>query len=139
MRVVFDTNIYIAAAKAGGLAAALLHKVLNKENDLLLFSSKEIIDEFQRKLEFFVSKNLISAHAANLLFSTVISAAHIIVASERIQVVKSDPDDDKILECAAAAEADIIVSMDKHLLKLKQFRNIPILHPKTFSRILPER
>jgi predicted nucleic acid-binding protein len=41
-----------------------------------------------------------------------------------------DPDDDMVLECAAAAGATQVVSGDKkHLLSLKQFRGISILSP----------
>ena len=39
---------------------------------------------------------------------------------------------DKKLECAIAGNVDCIVSNDKHLLKLKKFRNIPILTPDEF-------
>jgi len=46
-----------------------------------------------------------------------------------------DPDDEMILECALAAEADYIVSGDKrHLLPLRQFRGIPIVSPSDFLR-----
>ena len=50
-----------------------------------------------------------------------------------------DPDDEMILECALAAEADYIVSGDKrHLLALRQFRGIPIVGPADFRRRLKE-
>ena len=38
-----------------------------------------------------------------------------------------DPDDVHVLACAAAAEADAIVTGDKDLLSLKSFAGIPIL------------
>jgi uncharacterized protein len=38
-----------------------------------------------------------------------------------LNVVKEDPDDDRILECAAEAKSDFIVSEDKHLLRLGHF------------------
>jgi predicted nucleic acid-binding protein len=48
-----------------------------------------------------------------------------------------DPDDEMILECALAAEADYIVSGDKkYLLPLRQFRGIPIVSPLDFLRRL---
>lgn len=43
--------------------------------------------------------------------------------------IVDDLDDDAVLACAVAAEADYVVSGDLHLLKLKQFRNIPIVTP----------
>ena len=44
----------------------------------------------------------------------------------RIKNTSKDPDDDKFLACALAAEADMIVSNDEHLLTLKSFQGIPI-------------
>ena len=49
-------------------------------------------------------------------------------------VVKRDPDDDKILACAIAAQAHWIVSGDDHLLSLKSYREISILTPRQFAR-----
>lgn len=43
--------------------------------------------------------------------------------------IADDPDDDAVLACAVAAEADYMVSGDPHLLTLEQFRHIPILTP----------
>ena len=52
---------------------------------------------------------------------------------------KRDPDDETILECALAAEADYTVSGDKrHLLPLRQFRGIPIVSPSDFLRRLKQ-
>jgi predicted nucleic acid-binding protein len=49
-------------------------------------------------------------------------------------VVKADPSDNKFLECAVAAGADVIVSGDKHLLRLKQHAGIPIIRVADFLR-----
>jgi uncharacterized protein len=43
--------------------------------------------------------------------------------------IVDDPDDDAVLACAVAAEADCMVSGDPHLLKLGHFRSIPIVTP----------
>lgn len=44
-------------------------------------------------------------------------------------VVIDDPDDDAVLACAVAAKADLIVSGDPHLLKLKDYQGVPIVAP----------
>jgi uncharacterized protein len=51
-------------------------------------------------------------------------------------VIGDDPDDDRILECALAGKADLVVSGDRHLRKLKSFRGIGIVHPSDFLRTL---
>jgi putative PIN family toxin of toxin-antitoxin system len=65
-------------------------------------------------------------------------SATLVFPSDRAIGFTADPDDDMILECAIAAEAQYIVSGDKkHLLALRQFRNIPIVSPADFLRQLP--
>ena len=49
-------------------------------------------------------------------------------------VVKRDPEDDKILACATAAQANWIVSGDDHLSSLKRYKDIPIVTPRQFAR-----
>jgi putative PIN family toxin of toxin-antitoxin system len=51
--------------------------------------------------------------------------------------VCSDPDDDKFLEAALAAQADYVVSGDAALLNLKHHRGIEIVRPARFLRLLP--
>ncbi|MEI7961554.1 MAG: putative toxin-antitoxin system toxin component, PIN family [archaeon] len=51
---------------------------------------------------------------------------------EKVFAVVEDPDDNKVLEVAIEANVDFIVSGDKHLLKLKEFRGINILTAKDF-------
>jgi predicted nucleic acid-binding protein len=43
-----------------------------------------------------------------------------------------DPDDNKFIECAIAASTKIIVSGDKHLLKISGFKGITVLNPREF-------
>jgi predicted nucleic acid-binding protein len=46
------------------------------------------------------------------------------------------PDDDRIVESAVAGNADLIVSGDRHLTKLKTFEGIGIVRPADFLRTL---
>jgi uncharacterized protein len=52
--------------------------------------------------------------------------------------VKSDPDDDRILECAAAANSDYVVTDDKHLLRLVQYQGIRIVNIREFMHVVIE-
>ena len=52
-------------------------------------------------------------------------------------VVCSDPDDDKFLEAALAADADCIVSGDAALLSLKNYHRVQIVRPAQFLKLLP--
>jgi predicted nucleic acid-binding protein len=44
-------------------------------------------------------------------------------------VIIEDPDDDVVLACAVAAQVDLVVSGDPHLVKLGQYEGIPIVTP----------
>ena len=62
----------------------------------------------------------------------VISYSEIVYPKEKVNVVKEDPKDNMVLECAIACKADYIITGDKHLLKLKEFRSIKIVKPSYF-------
>jgi len=46
--------------------------------------------------------------------------------------VCEDPDDDKFLACALASGSNLIVSGDRHLLKVSGYQNIEVLKPRDF-------
>jgi predicted nucleic acid-binding protein len=52
-----------------------------------------------------------------------------------LSVVMDDPDDDKFIECAVALGADYIISGDKALLLVGQYKKIKILPPQEFLKI----
>jgi hypothetical protein len=57
-----------------------------------------------------------------------------------LSVIKEDPDDDRILACAAEAKSDFIVSEDKHLLRLGHFSDARIVTIRDFfQRALAHR
>jgi predicted nucleic acid-binding protein len=61
--------------------------------------------------------------------------AVIVSPDSELQAVTKDPDDDRILECALDGKADLVVSGDKHLTRLKSFRGIAIVRPADFMRL----
>jgi predicted nucleic acid-binding protein len=56
--------------------------------------------------------------------------------TETLHVIKEDPDDDRILECAATAKSDFIVSEDQDLLRLGQFGNARIVSIRDFINLV---
>jgi putative PIN family toxin of toxin-antitoxin system len=56
----------------------------------------------------------------------------------RIQAISEDPDDNRVLECAVAGQADAIVSGDKHLRDLQSYQGISILSPREFIEQLKQ-
>lgn len=64
----------------------------------------------------------------------VARVGQVVRPASRIHEIAADPDDDRILEAALEGEADVIVSGDKHLLRLGTCREIPVLKPAVFAR-----
>ncbi|MGH2542017.1 MAG: putative toxin-antitoxin system toxin component, PIN family, partial [Ardenticatenaceae bacterium] len=56
--------------------------------------------------------------------------------SHPLEVVTSDPDDNRYIECAYFGEADYLISGDKHLLAVQQYERTIILRPVSFLAIL---
>jgi len=64
---------------------------------------------------------------------------HRVTPTDRLDVIKEDPDDNMVLECAQAAGSDYIVSFDQDLLRLEQFGRIRILKPSEILDVVRGR
>ncbi len=133
LRVVADTNIYISALNFGGVPEQVL--ALARRGRLDLFISKPILDEIEGVLK---RKFRWPASRAREAASTIREFAKIVEARERIAVVKNDESGNRVLECAVAAKARIIVTGDSHLRDLGSFRGMRILSPRTLLDTLGE-
>ncbi len=127
MRVVADTNVLISALMFGGLPGEFLE--LAFAGAFVLVSSPVLLDELDRKLRI---KFGVSAADADLVRNRLEGVAEVISTTLKLSVVKDDPDDDRVLECAVAGRAGVVVSGDRHLLKLKSYDNCPILTIRQF-------
>lgn len=132
MKLVLDTNIYIAAFLNKGLASQVLK--LAQKGKLELYVSPAILNELEGKLQ---TKFKIGPDKINQFTQLILMAGQIVYPVKKHKVVQEDPDDNILINCAVQAQANLIVSMDKHLTKLKQFENIGIIHPTTLTWILP--
>lgn len=133
MKLVLDSNIFIAAFLAKGLASDILK--LGQLGKLQIYSSEDILDEVKKKL---IKKAKLDRKYVKDFISHIKKSVSIVKPSQKLKVIKKDPDDNKILECAVEANADLIISMDKHLLRLKSYKTAGIIHPKTLTWIIPQ-
>ena len=53
-----------------------------------------------------------------------------------IRVVPDDPDDDMVVATALAAEAEYLVTGDRHLLSLGSYQGVSMLKPARFLEVL---
>jgi uncharacterized protein len=130
IKVVFDTNVWISI---------FLKKVLSEEfakiNDQIsLYVSKDIILEISKvlmypKISEILKESMI--HEKEILHA-ISKNSTIVNPNIKLKVIDEDTEDNKILECALAAKADVLVTGDKHLLKLGKFRKTRIVTPREF-------
>lgn len=127
MKVVLDTNVYVSAALSGRKSEEIFQLAIVGKIDLVV--SPSILGELSDKLE---SKFNWSEKQIRFLLETIKMVVEIVEPEEVIHAVEEDPDDDKVLECAVASSVDVIVSGDKHLLKMDEYRGITIISPAEF-------
>lgn len=134
MRVVLDTNILIAAALKSGLSEDIIEMAATTHL-LTLLASEEILKEFTHKM---IAKFKWKQERIAFFVEKLRRIVEIIIITEKVNVITRDPDDNKILDCALSGHADMIVTADQDLIKLKTFRGIAIVHPKTLSWTFPK-
>lgn len=132
IKVVIDTNILVSFfCFPGGILRELVKKALVHEYEVII--SNEIFNEFEKVVE----KKFPQAINDFWQFSRFIKENFTLInPTKRLNEVKDDPTDNKIIECAVAADADYIVSGDNHLLDLRKYKGIKILKPSDFFRII---
>ena len=59
-----------------------------------------------------------------------------IEVNSKLDLVKADPDDNKIIECAIDGNVDFLITKDRHLLDLKKYKGIKIIKPEEFLKII---
>jgi putative PIN family toxin of toxin-antitoxin system len=127
MRIVADTNAIVSALVFGGVPRQVL--ALAEAGRCELFYSEAIQNEVRRVL---TEKFGWDATSLQKALPVLWSMGELVVPRTTVRAVREDPDDDRILECALAANADFIVSGDQHLLRLRSFRSMAIVSPREF-------
>ena len=131
MKVVLDTNILISALGWLGNSRWIIGQIIDKKLNLAI--SLDILDEFHgvaARLKFEFSEEEITD-----FIDSIMEVAELVVPVEKLEIIKDDPSDNKILECAIEARVDYIISGDRHLLKLKEFKGIKIVTAAQFLTI----
>lgn len=133
MRVVFDTNIFISAFLILGSQGEQAFTLARRKR-FALYTSITILTETAQKLrgKFDQAEDDIIA-----VLKLISRAATVLKPPPSLHVLADEPDN-RILECAVAAQADLIVSGDRHLRDLKKFQGISIVRLADFIRLFPD-
>jgi putative PIN family toxin of toxin-antitoxin system len=125
LRVVLDTNILVSAFFWEGNERKILLKC--KKRKFNSITSLEILNELEKvlKIKFKVPVNKIRDYSKEILYFS-----EIVFPLGELEIIKEDPTDNIILETALIGKANILVTGNKHLLKLKKYKSIKILQSK---------
>ena len=125
-----DTSVYIRALHFGGLATVIIGHA--RAGSIRIDISDAIVAETNRVLR---DKFQWDGYSLQDARERLFALGNRISPKETLHIIKEDPDDDRILECAATANSDFIVSEDKDLLRLGQFGNARILSVRAFINL----
>lgn len=130
IKLVLDTNVFISGIFWSGTPA----KILNAwhEKMIKIVSSLEILDEYSRVGEILTKKypGVDIAPFINLM----IKDCEFFTPIKLKNPISRDPDDDKFIAVALAANCHLIVSGDNDLLSITGYKDIEIINPNEFVK-----
>jgi putative PIN family toxin of toxin-antitoxin system len=132
VKVVADTNVIVSALFWRGNASKIIDLV--EKGKIKLFTSVALLDELKKVLgyeRFGLGEKTVDDNVKYILTISEISSP-----KRRLKIIREDPADDKVLECALEGKVRYIVSGDMHLLRLRKFRGIRIIRAKELLNIL---
>jgi putative PIN family toxin of toxin-antitoxin system len=140
MKVVLDTNVFVSAILVPQSPPAELLLLALKGNFRLALSP-QIMAETLRVLRYPKLARLLERRGLTLeeveaLLRKVWQSAILTPGVLTVSAFPADPADDMVLACALEAEADVIVSGDRHLTDLGVYEGIQIVNPATFLKLM---
>lgn len=126
-RIVLDTNCLLAILPSRSPYHKVWTDFLN--GDIEFCVSNDILMEYEEILS-----NKTSVYFADLIIKALINRANLIriTPTWHFNLIKSDPDDNKFVDCAVCGQAEYIVSNDKHYKVLESidfpYLNLLTLH-----------
>jgi len=122
VRVVFDTNVFVSALVVpGGRANDALQRVIDGKDTLIV--SRAIVDGLLSVLARKFARDREELARVAIFLS---SLAETVDPDEELAVLSDEPDN-RILECALAGSAEAIITGDRAMLALEEFRGVRIL------------
>ena len=133
MRIVLDTNCLIQSISPRSRYYAVWESLVDGQNTLCV--SNEIIMEYLEILQ-----RLTDHDTAETIIKTIINSRFVefITPYYNFELITQDPDDNKFVDCAIAANARYIVTNDHHydILKGLDYPSIEIINIEDFMGLL---
>lgn len=139
MKVTLDTNVLVSGTFWTGSSFRIM--VLIDADKIANVTSKELLDEYYETINSGEITDKITGKSLVIMkiVDRVIKKSKVVEPYIKLNVVKDDPDDNGVLECAKAVTPDYIITKDRHLLKLREFEGIKIITPEEFLRNLEKQ
>ena len=137
IKVVLDTNVWLSGLFWEGEASEIIKLAENKIITPLI--TEEILQEIadvlskEKKFQIFLNERKQNIEA---VIKKIISISEIIETTNKLDIIKKDPSDNRFIETALEGNTKYIISYDKHLLDLKEFNEIRIIKPNEFLEII---
>lgn len=129
LKVVLDTNIFIAAYfNRKSASARIIDLCLDNEHELI-FSSR-----LHKEVELILNNVKAEGEFQERIQNIFMNASQV-KPTQKVFMVKEDPDDNKFLECALEGKADYLITSDRHLLELGEFAQTKICRPTQFLKL----
>ena len=132
MRAMVDTNLLISYLISHRPPIAEVIDIHLARGDFTLLTAPVLLEELTRVLEYPRLHRYYGAEARVRFVALIAGLSEIVDLPEEVPRICRDPDDDWVIACAVAGEADVIVSGDRDLLDLEQVGDISILSARDF-------
>jgi len=130
INIVLDTNVIISGIIFGGKPRELIELII--EGKYILYLSENIIEVLGiLEIKFNYSKDKLA-----FIENELKAISEICYPDIKLNIVKDDPDDNKIIECAIESDSKYIISGDHHLLDLGKYKNIKIIKVSEFIEMI---
>ncbi len=133
VKIVLDTNCLLESISRNSVNKIILDKLISGDYDLYL--TNEILMEYEEKIA-----DIFSSETAELIISflSVLENVKKIDIHYHLNLITTDPDDNKFVDCAFASNVHYLVTNDKHYNKLKSvtFPIINIISLVEFKNLL---
>ena len=138
LRVVIDTNLLVSALLTHQGNPAKILDLFQKEQ-IEIVISRQILEEMKRVLGYPKIQRRHEWTSQEISrFLEELEQLCIVVDPPRreVPILQNDPSDDKYLDCAVVGEVDYVITGDKDLLELGEYKGVRIVRPTQFLELM---
>ena len=128
MNVVLDTNVFVSGVFFSGIPSKILEAW--RDGRVTLVTSPKVLEEYRRVGDHLKARR--QGVDLQPFLSLAATAGLVIEDIDLPDQVCEDPDDDKFLACAVASGSKVVISGDKHLLRVSGWQGVEVLTPRSF-------